>query len=41
MISGSNYKDHVESMAPVVSELARLEQKAQTSFLQLKYAKVY
>ncbi|XP_067930064.1 ATP-dependent RNA helicase DDX1-like [Watersipora subatra] len=38
--TGSNYKDHVDSMAPVVSELALLEQKAQTSFLQLKYCPV-
>lgn len=36
---GSNYKDHVEQLAPIVRNLSKLESKAQVSFL--KHMKVY
>jgi len=31
---GSNYENHVQQMAPVVSELAALESEAQIAFLK-------
>ncbi|ESO81968.1 hypothetical protein LOTGIDRAFT_135662 [Lottia gigantea] len=36
---GSVYQGHVQFLAPTVSELASLEKKAQTSFIDLKYKK--
>ncbi|XP_005093572.1 ATP-dependent RNA helicase DDX1 [Aplysia californica] len=36
---GSAYKGHVEFLAPTVSELAQLEKKAQTTFIDLKFKK--
>ncbi|XP_056437983.1 ATP-dependent RNA helicase DDX1 [Gadus chalcogrammus] len=36
-MGGSNYKGHVEALAPTVQELANLEREAQTSFLHLGY----
>lgn len=31
---GTGYVDHVQQLAPIVQQLARLEAKAQTSFLK-------
>lgn len=36
---GSNYKGHVDVLAPTVQELAGLEREAQSSFLHLGYLK--
>ncbi|KAK6184601.1 hypothetical protein SNE40_007044 [Patella caerulea] len=36
---GSAYQGHVQFLAPTVSELAQLEKKAQTSYIDLKYKK--
>ncbi|XP_059141083.1 ATP-dependent RNA helicase DDX1-like isoform X2 [Physella acuta] len=38
---GSMYKGHVEFLAPTVAELAQLEKKAQTTFIDLKYKKKF
>ncbi|XP_018406866.1 PREDICTED: ATP-dependent RNA helicase Ddx1 [Cyphomyrmex costatus] len=38
MAMGSDYKDHVQQMAPVVAELAALESKAQLKFLSTHIA---
>ncbi|KAL4234932.1 ATP-dependent RNA helicase ddx1 [Mactra antiquata] len=38
---GSGYKGHVESLAPAVMELAKLEKRVQTSFIDLKYKKKF
>ncbi|XP_014664668.1 PREDICTED: LOW QUALITY PROTEIN: ATP-dependent RNA helicase DDX1-like [Priapulus caudatus] len=35
------YKGHVEFLAPMVAELAAMEQQAQTSFLNLQYGKPF
>lgn len=40
-LGGSGYKGHVESLAPAVMELAKLEKKVQTSFIDLKYRKKF
>ena len=32
--TGSDYKNHVEQMAPIVAELAALESKAQLTYLK-------
>lgn len=33
-LTGSNYENHVQQMAPVVAELAALESRAQVAFLK-------
>lgn len=38
---GSAYKGHVESLAPAVMELAKLEKRVQTSYIDLKYKKKF
>ncbi|CAL1532900.1 unnamed protein product [Lymnaea stagnalis] len=38
---GSMFKGHVEFLAPTVAELAQLEKKAQTTFIDLKYRKKF
>ncbi|TNM95025.1 hypothetical protein fugu_017784 [Takifugu bimaculatus] len=38
-LGGSNYKGHVDVLAPTVQELAGLEREAQSSFLHLGYLK--
>lgn len=38
---GSMYQGHVAQLAPTVSELAKLEKMAQTSFIELKYKKKF
>lgn len=38
---GSMYQGHVAQLAPTVSELAKLETMAQTSFIDLKYKKKF
>ncbi|KAG5330852.1 DDX1 helicase, partial [Acromyrmex heyeri] len=38
MTMGSDYKDHVQQMAPVVAELAALESRAQLAFLNMHMA---
>uniref|UniRef100_A0A0B7AKG3 ATP-dependent RNA helicase n=1 Tax=Arion vulgaris TaxID=1028688 RepID=A0A0B7AKG3_9EUPU len=38
---GSLYKGHIEFLAPTVAELAQLEKKAQTTFIDLKYKKKF
>lgn len=38
---GSLYKGHVEFLAPAVSDLAQLEKRAQSSFINLKYRKPF
>ncbi|RUS75832.1 hypothetical protein EGW08_016401 [Elysia chlorotica] len=38
---GSVYKGHVDFLAPTVSELAQLEKKAQTTFIDLKYKRKF
>ena len=40
-VSGSGYKGHMETLAPAVMELAKLEKRVQTSFIELKYKKKY
>ena len=40
-ITGSLYKGHVDTLAPAVMELAKLERKVQTSFIDLKYKKKF
>lgn len=37
--TGGTYQGHVASLAPAVKELAELEKRAQTSFIDLKYKK--
>lgn len=39
--TGSGYKGHVETLAPAVMELAKLEKRVQTSFIDLKYRKKF
>lgn len=39
--AGGTYKGHVESLAPAVKELAELEKRAQTSFIEMKYKKKF
>ncbi|XP_052816444.1 ATP-dependent RNA helicase DDX1-like [Mya arenaria] len=39
--AGSGYKGHVETLAPAVMELAKLEKRVQTSFIDLKYKKKF
>ena len=39
--AGSGYKGHVEVLAPAVQELAALEKRAQSSFLNLMYNKPF
>ena len=41
LITGSIYKGHVETLAPAVMELAKLEKRVQTSFIDLKYKKKF
>ena len=41
LITGSLYKGHVETLAPAVMELAKLEKRVQTSFIDLKYKKKF
>lgn len=38
---GSIYKGHVDFLAPTVSELAQLEKKAQTTFIDLKFKRKF
>lgn len=37
-LTGSNYENHVQQMAPVVAELAALESRAQIAFLKTHIA---
>lgn len=37
-LTGSNYENHVQQMAPVVAELAALESRAQITFLKMHIA---
>lgn len=39
--TGSGYKGHVEFLAPTVAELATLEKRAQSSFINLRYKKPF
>jgi len=39
--AGSGYKGHVESLAPAVKQLAALEKRAQSSYLNLIYNKPF
>jgi len=40
-IAGSGYKGHVESLAPAVKQLAALEKRAQSSYLNLIHNKPF
>ncbi|XP_076109926.1 ATP-dependent RNA helicase DDX1-like [Mytilus galloprovincialis] len=40
-VGGGSYKGHIETLAPSVKELAELEKRAQTSFIDLKYRKKF
>jgi len=40
-VAGSGYKGHVETLAPAVKQLATLEQRAQSSYLNLVYNKPF
>lgn len=40
-LGGSAYQGHIASLAPAVKELAELEKRAQTSFIDLKYRKKF
>ncbi|KAL3860213.1 hypothetical protein ACJMK2_010369 [Sinanodonta woodiana] len=39
--TGSMYKGHVDTLAPAVAELVKLEKLAQSSFIDLKYRKKF
>ena len=39
--TGGGYKGHVETLAPAVKELAALETRAQSSYLNLLYNKPF
>lgn len=40
-VSGGTYKGHIATLAPTVKELAELEKRAQTSFIDLQYKKKF